>query len=71
MQMGKRKPRFSLFGDGLPAGDRKGPWPGSGEGLSLPGARTVPVAAGFQPGAPQNPAAGCRCPGTLLPEGPS
>lgn len=34
MPMGKPAPRSSLFRDGLPAGDRKGPWPGSGEALS-------------------------------------
>lgn len=50
MLMGKPEPRFSLFGDSLPAGDRKGPWHCRGEVLS--GAATVHPEAGFQPGVP-------------------
>lgn len=55
MLMGKLEgqPRSSLFGDGLPKGDRKGPWQFRGEVLS--GAVTVHPAAGFQPGIPQHP----------------
>lgn len=74
MPMGKPAPRSSLFRDGLPAGDRKGPWPGSGEVLSGWGTARRSDRATWQRGSsracPRIRYGGARCPGALLPQGP-